>query len=203
MKIMQQSWSYEEEINPDKVMARLERAARTCYKSEDSITTGSAEKLIASIIKRGHDSILEHASISIRVIADRAILNEWVRHRIGMSYSQESTRYVNYGKDRFGSEITVIQPPLTAIQADIWLGQCGLAEQAYMNLLAAGVTPQIARSVLPLCTKSEMVVTGTLRAWRHFFNLRCAVAAHPQMRELALTIQADFQKKLPIIFGAI
>jgi len=166
----------------------IERAGRTCYKSEDKITDDSAAKFIRMITKRGHESVIEHASASFRIITDRGITHEIVRHRL-VSYSQESTRYCNYCKDKFGSEITVIEPfYLTPIQREVWFNACCNAERSYMTLIAEGCAPQMARSVLPTCLKTEIVMTCNFREWRHFIKLRTNNAAHPQIRDIARKI---------------
>lgn len=170
-------------------MAQLiEEAGRTCYKSEDKITEDSYDKFIRGIIKRGHESVIEHSSITVRITTDRGVTHEIVRHRIA-SYSQESTRYCNYGTDKFGGGIAVIRPstiPSGTPAYDVWLDAMHSAEDKYMALLANGCTPQQARAVLPNSLKTEIVMTTNIREWRHFFALRCAPAAHPDMREVAL-----------------
>lgn len=180
----------------------IEKAGKTCYKSEETITNNSAISFVQKIIQRGHFSVLEHASASLRIICDRAISHEWVRHRL-WSYSQESTRYCNYEKDRFGKEITVIEPPeLTPNQFQCWKYAVENAEAGYFRMLEQGCKPQIARSVLPNCLKTEFVATTNFRNWLHFFNLRCAPAAHPQMQEVANMAKDILTKECPEIFGA-
>ena len=173
-------------ITPDAEQV-IERSGRTCYKSEDAITKDSAGKFIRKIIASGHHSVIEHASASFLFICDRGVTHELVRHRL-VSYSQESTRYCNYGKNRFGNEITVIEPPgLTETQRDIWTKAVLCAEERYLlllNNLGQTCPPQIARSVLPNCLKTEIVTTCNLREWRHIFKLRTSEAAHPQIREI-------------------
>lgn len=169
----------------------IEAAGRTCYKSEEKITAESAKSFVEMIIKRGHDSVLEHASMTVRITTDRGISHEIVRHRIGMSYSQESTRYVKYG------DIRVIDPELsTEVKAGTvaspqseWLMAMKNAEKSYKYMLDAGVAPQWARSVLPNSLATEIVVTGNFRAWRHFIALRSASGAHPQIHEIAKMIE--------------
>ena len=189
------------EPNWAEALQQLERAARTCYKSEESITPESAEKLIRSVIKRGHESVLEHISFSVRFICDRGVSHELVRHR-HCAFSQESTRYVNYGKSR----VQFILPPWIGEvgEADcLWLETCNEAETAYNKLLELGWTPQQARSVLPNSLKTEIVVTANLREWRHIFHLRCDKTAHPQMRELMLPLYEELKEKAPAIFDSV
>ena len=164
----------------------IERAGRTCYKSEAKITADSAERFVKKIIIRGHDSVLEHASMTVRIITDRGISHEIVRHRIGMSYSQESTRYVKYD-----GGIEVIKPPfLVGLALDNWQASTEDSQSAYIGMIKKGVSRQWARSVLPTCLKTEIVVTGNFRSWRHFLRLRMSHAAHPQIREIAVWISA-------------
>lgn len=186
---------------PD-VLERIETAARVCYKSEGKITDGSAEKLVRFLIKRGHLSVLEHVGFSARFVVDRGISHEIVRHRLA-SYSQESTRYCNYSKDQFGAEITVIEPCYLAPGTrayQTWRETCEASELAYFDLLDFGCSPQEARAVLPTSLKTELIMTANLREWRHFFHLRTSEAAHPQMREVALSLLAAARKQVPVIF---
>lgn len=200
MKIVKQSAVLENPADFDNAVERLERAGRTCYKSECRIGPGTAERFIRGIIDRGHESVIEHVSVSVRFICDRGVSHEIVRHRLA-SYSQESTRYCNYGK---ADEIQVVEPPgLTDEQRSSWLLAVGQAEDAYLSMLGRGATPQIARSVLPTCLKTELVMTANLREWRHFFRLRCAPAAHPQMREVALQALELFRARVPVLFNDI
>ena len=187
------------------IMKRIEEIGRVCYKSEDKITEDSYKKFIDNLIKRGHESVLEHCSITMKFICDRGVSHEIVRHRIG-SYSQESTRYCNYSNDKFGNEITVIKPCFFEEGSNkykIWYLGCMDAETAYFNLIYEGATPQEARSVLPNSLKTEIVVTYNIREWRHFFKLRCSKAAHPQMREVAKMAFEQFYKYMPELFEDI
>jgi thymidylate synthase (FAD) len=178
----------------------IERAARTCYKSEDKIGPGTAERLVESCLNKNHMSVIEHASATFHIVCDRGVSHEIVRHRIA-SYSQESTRYCAYNKEKFGNEISVVEPPgLTLTQSNCWRSACLISEQTYFNLLLTGVTPQIARSVLPTCLKTEIVMTANFREWVHFINLRTSKAAHPQMREIATMIEDELMKICPLIF---
>lgn len=187
----------------------IERAGRTCYKSEDKIVEGSARGFIEKIKNFKHESVLEHGSITVRFIVDRGVSHELVRHRLA-SFSQESTRYCNYGKDKFGNEITVIEPCFWA-RTDApasdnwqeWYDACTQAEAHYFELLLNGATPQQARSVLPNSLKTEVVMTANPREWRHVFNVRCHRDAHPQMREVMLPLMLDFAARWPALFGDI
>lgn len=185
------------------ILQHIELCGRVCYKSEDKITDTSAAKFVAGIIKRGHEAVLEHFDITVKFVCDRGVSHEIVRHRMA-SYCQESTRYCNYSKDAFGSEITVIRPYFLDTQGlAIWKRSCETAEIAYFDLLDWGCTPQEARAVLPNSLKTEVVMTANLREWRHFFKLRTAPAAHPQMREVAIQLLQQMRSQVPVIFDDI
>ena len=189
----------------DDILKKLEICGRVCYKSEDKISDGSAEKFIKSIIKRGHEAVIEHVSLTIKFICDRGVTHEIVRHRLA-SYCQESTRYCNYSQDKFDNEITVIRPcylEKNKIPYDHWYESCKEAEEQYFNMLAAEYTPQEARAVLPNSLKTELIMTANLREWRHFFKLRCAPAAHPQMRQVAIMALHECQNLIPLVFEDI
>ncbi len=205
MKIIEPYYVIEDEIDAKKIMLTIERAGRTCYKSEGRIGDGTAEKFIASIIKRGHESVLEHEKITVRFICDRGVTHEIVRHRIA-SYSQESTRYCNYSNDKFGSELTFIKPCFWNDDDEnyrLWLKAMQGIEDVYNSMIANGAKPEEARSVLPNSLKTEIVVTMNMREWRHYFRLRTSPAAHPQIREISCKLLKEFKEKLPVIFGDI
>lgn len=202
MKIVK---AYAEIINctPD-LETTIEIAGRVCYKSEDRITLGSAEKFITRLAESKHESVLEHGSITVRFVCDRGVSHELVRHRIA-SFSQESTRYCNYSKGKFGEEITVIDPlggfpEMTNDSFKGWRYAMEEAEKAYLFLISAGSSPQEARSVLPNSLKTEVVLTANPREWLHIFKLRCAKTAHPQMREIMIPLNSKFHEVWPSIF---
>lgn len=194
------------------ILRKIEKIGRVCYKSEDRIQNDSAEKFIVGIIKRGHESVIEHESVSVKVVCDRGVTHEIVRHRVA-SYSQESTRYCNYSKDKFQNQISVIdistgflydlKNPADCQKFEIWHEAMVNAEKSYFRMLDAGASPQEARSVLPNSLKTELVMTMNLREWRHFFKLRLANGAHPQMKEIAKLILEVFRQKLPVFFQDI
>jgi thymidylate synthase (FAD) len=191
-----------DDIKPTEILKKIELAGRTCYKSEDKITAESAEKFISSLIRRGHESVLEHASVTVKFIVDRGVSHEIVRHRLA-SYSQESTRYVNYGK---ANNITVIEPcywePGTP-EYGIWLESCLRSETHYMELLESGATPEQARAVLPNSLKTELVMTANMREWRHFLKLRTDKASHPQIRQVADMLLREFKAEIPVLVEGI
>jgi thymidylate synthase (FAD) len=201
MKVLKPSFIIEDKVDGSQILKNLEKYSRTCYKSEDKITPGSAQKLIANILKKGHESVIEHEKITVRIICDRGVTHEIVRHRIA-SYSQESTRYCNYQS----RGIKVIEPFFfinDEKKYQTWLSAMNACEKAYNDLIEQGATLQEARSVLPNSLKTEIVVTFNLREWRHFFKLRCSKRAHPQMREIAVPLLKEFKKKIPVIFDDI
>ena len=185
----------------EKIVKKIERIGRVCYKSEGKITEDSAEKFIKGLLTR------EHENVTVRFVCDRGVTHEIVRHRIA-SYSQESTRYCNYSGDKFDNQITVIdlasgfQYDLSKendkAKYEVWTKAMENAEQSYFRMLELGATPQEARSVLPNSLKTEIVVTMNLRSWRNFFRLRVDSHAHPQMREVATMLYEEFKKRLPV-----
>jgi thymidylate synthase (FAD) len=210
MKIVEPKYEILTDISKSgvKELQQIERVARVCYKSEDKIVPdgSSAKKLVGFLVKQGHEAMLEHSQLSVLFTCDRGVANEMARHRIA-SFAQESTRYCNYSKDKFGSEIQVIMPTFIK-NADeptriAWTESMYAVEKQYMQLLEHGFRPEQARCVLPLCLKTEIVVTANLREWRNIFKLRTPVAAHPQMRELMCPLLKELQKKIPVIFDDI
>lgn len=215
MLLVKPSFEILDEIDGEKILRSIERAGRTCYKSEDRITEGSAAKFVGMILRRGHESVLEHEKVSVRIVCDRGVSHEIVRHRLA-SYSQESTRYCDYGGD---GQVSYIIPPwtsytegeylndahiLTGDYAEtMWANNCLEIEQLYRNLRKAGWTPEKARSVLPNSLKTEIVMTANLREWRHFFKLRAGSAAHPQMQEIAYPLLKKMRELVPVVFDDI
>lgn len=187
------------------VLERLERCARVCYRSEDKMGEPGDASFLERILRSGHESVIEHEKITVLFRTDRGVTHEFVRHRLG-SYSQESTRYCRYDRERFGREIAVIRPFFLAEGTPaygIWESACQAAEEAYFALLDAGRSAQEARSVLPHSLKTELVMTCNFRQWRHFFRLRCAPAAHPQARQVAIPLLLRMQAVFPVLFGEI
>lgn len=189
----------------EEILKKIELIGRTCYKSEDKITENSALDFFKKLGKMGHLSVFEHVSISVRIICDRGISHELVRHRIA-SYAQESTRYVDYSKDNHGGQITFIEPFFWRKHSQsmtLWKVFMQEAEDTYMDLLALGASAQEARTVLPNSTKTEIVITTNLREWDHIFSLRSSwlnKKAHPQMIEIMDQVRAGFQTHWPNIF---
>jgi len=197
------------EIDGVVMLRNIEKAGRTCYKSETKITDDSYQAFIEKIMKLGHHSMFEHEKVTVRIICDRGVTHEIVRHRLA-AYSQESTRYCNYGNSDRGC--TFIKPFFfQSVNPDYneekkyhaWMYSMKQSEDAYLELLNRGATPQEARSVLPNSLKTEIVVTYNLREWRHFFSLRAAKAAHPQMQQVAIPLLLYFKEQLAPLFDDI
>lgn len=205
MKLIKSSYYILSDVDEDRILKSIEIAGRTCYKSEDKITPSSSKKFVKMIVKRGHLSVIEHESLSIRFIFDRGISHEMVRHRLS-SFSQESSRYVNYSKDKSDNQISVIDISKhlkNASSFDIWVEAMVNAEKSYLAMIENGEKPEIARSVLPNSTKTEIVVTANLRQWRLIFTQRTAKVAHPQIREVMRPLLNDLKFLIPIIFEDI
>lgn len=196
------------DIDGQEILKKIERIGRTCYKSEGKIEDGSAERFVEGLIKRGHEAMLEHESITVKFVVDRGISHELVRHRLA-SFAQESTRYCNYSKDDFGSEITFIIPVCLGFNTEqwkVWIETMKACEDAYFKMLDIGLTPQEARSVLPNSLKTEVVMTANLRELRHFFKLRAANTtgkAHPQMLEVTRPLLDELKELIPVVFDDI
>lgn len=202
-----------------KELQHIEKIGRVCYKSEDRITEDgeSAKKFVGMLIKNDHQAMIEHSSLSVKFTVDRGVSHELVRHRIA-SFAQESTRYCNYANNKFGGECTYIniapsmlldtkmknmpEDELNAVY-DEWVLAMEDAEKHYMRMLELGATPQIARSVLPNSTKTEITITANYREWRNFFKLRVPKTAHPAMREVTIELLKELKTRIPVIFDDI
>lgn len=205
MNIISPSYEILDKIDGENLLKKIELIGRVCYKSEDKINKDSSSKFISMILLSGHESVIEHEKISVKIICDRGISHEIVRHRIA-SYSQESTRYCNYSKDKFGNELTFIKPFYwddNSEKYQLWFSAMQNLEYSYNQLIALGAKPEEARSILPNSLKTEIVVTMNLREWRHFFRLRTSAKAHPQMREIAIPLLNEFKSLIPVIFDDI
>jgi len=201
MKIIKPRYEIIDKLDSSEILKKIELCGRVCYKSEARITENSAREFVKQIIKAGHESVLEHFSFSVRFITDRGVSHEIVRHRMA-SYSQESTRYCNYGNDKFNGEITVVEPHQIGEQKSNWLKACKISEEQYFELLKTE-SAQTARSVLPTSLKTEIIMTANLREWRHFFKLRTAKAAHPDMRGLTIPLLKELKQLIPVVFDDI
>ena len=196
---------------PNDAHLRIERAARTCYKSEDKITDGSAEKLTRGLIDRGHHAMIEFGGwVVVKFFSNRGFTHELVRHRLS-SLAQESTRYCNYSKGKFSGAITCVDPsamlemkvsdPEKRAEFKVAMIESWAESEArYMGLVERGCPAEIAREVLPIGLKAEIVIGANVREWRHVFKLRTSKKAHPRMRELMIPLREELQSLVPVVF---
>jgi thymidylate synthase (FAD) len=204
-KIVSPSFTIESEIDGKKILREIERFARNCYKSEGKITDDSAEPFIRRLMNIRpipHLGIFDHHVVSVRLVIDRGISHEVVRHRIA-AYLQESSRYCDYGKVGEIQVIGITQHLTNPKSFAVWWQAMVDAERAYNTLRELGERPEIARSVLPNSLKTEIIVTMNLTSWRNFFKKRTDTKAHPQMREIAVPLLAEFQRLIPAVFEDI
>ena len=197
IKVIKPYYLFEDKIEGIKLLKNIEKYGRVSHKSEKNIGKDSYKIFIKRLLGWGHESVLEHEKVTVRIVCDRGVTHELVRHRIA-AYTQESTRYCNYS-----GEIQFIKPLFfkpNSKEYKIWLETCKTAAKNYTKLIQMGVTPEAARSILPNSLKTEIIVTYNLREWRHVFEMRCQKASHPQMREIMIPLLKEFQKKIPILF---
>ena len=208
MKIIDPSYEILDYIDGERIVEKIERVGRVCYKSEDRIAPGTAYQFVKMLIERGHEAMLEHAGFSVKFIVDRGVSHEIVRHRLA-SFAQESTRYCNYGK---AGEVTFVRPSAKWAQKDdnvhfdAWYDSVTDAERSYLSMLENGCTPctpQEARAVLPNSLKTEIVVTANIREWRHILKLRTAATAHPDMQAIMRPLCLELKMKIPVVFSDI
>lgn len=191
MKIIEPSATLVGTINPTDILKKLELCGRVSHKSDPK--DDSAVAFVRNIIKLGHESVLEHVTLTFKIVCDRGVSHELVRHRF-LSPTQESTRFIKY------NEIEYLLPPLVKNSSVRILNEfVETAERAYRELIQNGEKSEVARAVLPNCLKTELFVTANLREWRHILKLRTDKAAHPQMRQIAFQILDTFKKFLPVI----
>lgn len=217
MKIINESYEIMTKLNGNEILKHIELAGRCCYKSESLITEDSSKRMVQMLINKGHESVLEHFSFSVRFINDRGVSHEEVRHRIA-SFSQESTRYCNYGNDKFDNSVTYIDlsngialdPKMRKMDTGLvleilseWHKACEDAEAHYLKMLELGATPQIARSVLNNSTKTEIVITANLREWRTILKQRTPKSAHPQIRTVMIPLLEELKTLIPVVFDDI
>lgn len=186
-------------------LKHIEKIARTCYKSEDRITESpeSAYKMVKMLIDRGHEAMLEHSFLSVKIICDRGVSHELVRHRLA-SFAQESTRYCNYSNGKFGG-LTCIMPAWVHDKDTYknWCMQMEAAEDAYLTMIKAGCSAQEARAVLPNSLKTEICISANYREWRNILKLRTAPDAHPEMRKIMRALLDELVDRIPIVFDDI
>jgi thymidylate synthase (FAD) len=209
MQVLEQGFNIEFPTNPEvmnQMLLNVERAARLCYKTEGKMGEEFNSNFLRKKVDAGHLSVVEHSLITFDITCDRGVSHELVRHRIGMSFSQESTRYCNYGNGEFGGKVTFIKPLFYTEgtnEYNVWYNTCLASEIGYLKLIAMGSSPQEARSILVNSLKTQLKMSGNFRSLRHFFKLRCAKTAHPQMRELAIPMLWKCTELAPVMFEDI
>jgi len=194
-----------EKVDYNEIMKNLEIACRTCYRSEDKITDESYKTLLRNCINRGHESILEHEKITIRMVCDIGVYKDLTRHRHA-SFSIESTRYCNYGKDKFDNEIKFIEPVNIEKDTEIyneWKKSCEQIEEHYIKMVNLGATPDQMRMILPHSTAAAVTMTANKREWKHILSLRCTRHAHPAVEQVMIPLLLHFKENMPEIFENI
>lgn len=186
------------------VLRVIEHETRKAYKSEDKTGPGTAERLIRSLLAKRptpHESVIEHMGFTVDFVYDRGLSHEKVRQRL-CSFTQESTRYCNYDKDKFGSEITVVPmlDGLTEAQVSRRKDLYEAIERVYLAEVKEGIPPQQARDNLPTCLKTEIGVTANFREWRHIMRTRTHKTAHPQMRKIMRELLVWCRETYPVLF---
>ncbi len=203
MKIVN-PWIEVEEIDGLKIMKKIERACRTCYRSEGSISEDSYKNLLKNCINRGHESVLEHEKVTIRMYCDIGVYKDLTRHRFA-SFSIESTRYCSYDKDKYGNEIKCINPSYIEdkeIYAE-WKKSMEDMEKHYMKMKELGASTDMCRLALPHSTAAEVTMTADIREWKHILELRTSNKAHPAIRQLLIPLLKYFQQEMPEIFLSV
>ena len=194
-----------EKVDYKRIMKNLERACRTCYRSEDKITDESYKTLLRNCINRGHESILEHEKVTIRMICDVGVYKDLTRHRIA-SFSIESTRYCNYGKDKFDNEIKFIKPVNIEEGTKLyeeWKKACETIEICYKEMAKEGATPDQMRMILPHSTAALVTMTANIREWKHILTLRSTRHAHPAVEQVMIPLLLHFKENMPEIFSDV
>ena len=203
MKIIEPSVKILTPIDGKAILKHLEECGRTCYQSHDSTSEGSAERLLTQIIKSGHESVLEHFLITVKMQMDIGAYKDITRHRLA-SFSIESTRWCNYSKGKFGTELKFMKP--CNIEGELyedWLNTMKYIEKMYMQMAEKGATPDQLRMILPHSTAAEVCMSANLREWRHIFRLRTAKNAHPSVQQIMKMVLNEFKARIPIIFDDI
>ena len=194
-----------ENYNGIKIMKNIERACRTCYRSEGMITEDSYKKLLNNCINRGHESVLEHEKITVRFTCSINSYKDLTRHRAGTAFSIESTRYCNYSKDKFGNNIKFINPVYITDPNNYatWKECMKHIETFYMLLANNKATPDQCRTMLPHSVAAEVCMTCNIREWRHVLGLRCSKMVHPEIRQILIPLLLKFKQDMPELFNNI
>lgn len=197
-------WIKVEKFDGVKIMKRIERACRTCYRSEDKISEDSYKNLLTNCLNRGHESVLEHEKITVRIYSDIGSYKDLTRHRFA-SFSVESTRYCSYNKDKYGNEIAIIDPVYIE-DKDVyatWKNAMEEMEKSYMKMKELGATTDMCREILPHSTAAEYTMTANIREWKHILELRTTNHVHPAIRQILIPLLLLFKEQMPEIFGDI
>lgn len=192
-------------LDGEAILKHLELCARNCYKSEDKITPDSARTMIKKLLELGHEAMIEHYNLTVKLTCDIGVYKDLTRHRL-VSFAIESTRYCNYSKGKFGNELSVIKPchiKENTPEYDLWLSTMQTIEKNYNQMAALGCRPDQLRMLLPHSTKADVIMTANLREWRHIFKLRCAPAAHPSVQEVMDMLLVKLRNEIPVIFDDI
>ena len=197
-------WIKVENFDGVKIMKRIERACRTCYRSEDKISEESYKNLLTNCLNRGHESVLEHEKITVRIYSDIGTYKELTRHRFA-SFSVESTRYCSYNKDKYGNEIAVVNPVYIEDKEvfETWKKAIEDMEKAYMKMKELGASTDMCREILPHSTAAEYTMTANIREWKHILELRTTNHVHPAIRQVLIPLLLLFKEQMPEIFGDI
>lgn len=214
-------WIQIEPFDGIDIMKKIERACRTCYRSEGNITEDSYKNLLKNCINRGHESVLEHEKITIRMCCDVGVYKDLTRHRAGTAFSIESTRYCNYSKDKFTNNIKFIKPTYYVdswkdrnyegsamsteeLKSFFWYKIMNDIEIAYMNMADLyKCTPDEMRMILPHSTAAEVTMTCNIREWKHVLELRCSKMVHPSVKQLMIPLLLKFKEEMPEIFEKV
>ena len=192
-------------LDGDAILKHLELCARNCYKSEDKITADSARQMVRKLLELGHEAMIEHYKLTVKLTCDMGVYKDLTRHR-HVSYAIESTRYCNYSKGKFGNELTVMKPchiKEGTPEYQIWLSTMETIEKNYNAMAELGCKPDQLRMLLPHSIKADVIMTANLREWRHIFKLRCAPAAHPTVQEVMKMLLGTLKREIPVIFDDI
>ena len=203
--ILEKPQVFIEPYNPLKIMRNIERAMRTCYRSEGTMTEDSYKRLLGMALTSGHESVMEHEKITVRLRCSVGTYKDLTRHRIGTAFSIESTRWCNYGKDKFDNQLRFIDPVYITEQnkKEIWENCMKTIEEDYMKGAAMGMKPDELRLMLPHSTAADVTMTCNIREWRHILSLRTQKNVHPEIRQLLIPLLLKFQYTMPELFGDI
>ncbi len=191
-------------IDGKHIMKRIERACRTCYRSEGKITEDSYKKLIKNCITSGHESVLEHEKVTVRIYSDIGSYKDLTRHRFA-SFSVESTRYCSYDKDKYGNEIAIMNPVYIEDKEvyEVWKKTMEEMEKGYMEMKRLGASTDMCREVLPHSTAGEYTMTANIREWKHILKLRTNKRVHPSIRQVLIPLLKYFKEQMPEIFDDV